>query len=204
MRTRDHWSATAPLWEHEGPVLSWFVVFEDDAGPAAVARRLAPVLERPFLDPVPPEWLHVTVQGVGPASGITTHTRDRLVRAVETRCAARAPIAARLGRARLIDQGVTADMEPAAPLAALRSLLQDADAEVRGRGAVPDLRTPFWPHVSFAYASADCDSGTLAEDIDALARESTAELTVGAVSLVLLERTPHLYRWDVVARVRLG
>jgi len=29
-------------------------------------------------------------------------------------------------------------------------------------------------------------------------------LTVGAVSLVLLERTPHLYRWDVVARVRLG
>jgi 2'-5' RNA ligase len=201
---RDHWAATAPLWEHGEPVLAWHVVFERDAPPAAIAGLLTRVLDRPFLDPVPPEWLHLTTQGVGPASRFPADTRDRLVDEVETRCAEIAPIPVALGPVRLVDQGVTADMAPAASLARLQVLLQEADAAVRGAGEVPDLGTPFWPHVSFAYARTAADPGTLAQDLEALAPETTAQLTLDAVSLVLLRRMPHLYCWDVVARVALA
>jgi 2'-5' RNA ligase len=204
VRTRDHWAVTAPLWEHGEPVLAWHVLFGRDAPPAAIAGRLTRVLDLPFLDPVPPEWLHLTTQGVGRASRVPAGMRDRLVREVEARCAEIVPIPVTLGPARLVDEGVTADAAPTEPLAALRRLLQEADSAVRGGDQVPDLGTPFWPHVSFAYARADADSGTPAQDLEVLALETTAELTVDAVSLLLLRQTSHLYCWDVVARVPLA
>jgi hypothetical protein len=46
----------------------------------------------PGLDPVPFEWLHLTVQGIGFADEIDTAEVDRIVAAVRRRCAALAPL----------------------------------------------------------------------------------------------------------------
>ena len=195
MRVHDHWERTAALWAHGGAVLTWHVL---PAGQLDVlAAWLAPFLDRPFLSPVPAEWLHLTTQGVDVARDVERETLDRLVAEAAARCAALEPIAARVGPVRVVDEGVVADVEPVEPLVALRDVLQDADASVRGPDQVPDLREPFRPHVSFAYACAD-------GELDELEAAVAADLVVDEVSLLLLSRAERLYYWEVVATVPLG
>ena len=60
---QDHWARTEPLWPGGAERVTRLVVFAPDAPVTRVARRLAPLLSVPYLDIVPPEWLHLTLEG---------------------------------------------------------------------------------------------------------------------------------------------
>lgn len=129
MRLASHWAVSSP------PPRAWLVTFDGQLD--FLAAWLAPIVDRPYLSPVPPEWLHLILHAAD--------TDD--IAAVRERCAALAPVDALVGPVRVVEQGVAADMEPEDDLRALFEA-------VGGAGS-------FWPHVSFAYARDEADMDEL-------------------------------------------
>jgi len=183
VRLRSHWASTAPLWSHGDDVIAWHVVFDGQLD--FLANWLAPMLDRPYLSPVPPQWLHLTVKGVSRAGKVAEDELARLVAAAQERCAVLEPIDALLGPVRVVDEGVTADAVPREPLVALYDALPgDDDGD-------------FWPHVTFAYANAEAEM----DEVEANAFEA---VRIDAVALLRLRRGEELYDWDVLATVPLA
>ena len=169
MRLRDHWAGSAHLWEGVASKPMWYVTFDGQLD--FLRTWLDPILDRPYLSPVPHEWLHLTL-----GEGDDADT-------VRARCRDLAPVDALVGYARVVDEGVTADVQPADGLRALFDAV----------GATGE----FWPHVTFAYARADAD-------MDELEVNASDAVLVDAVSLVDVRRENEVYVWDVLERVPLG
>ena len=176
MRLHDHFTATSDLWAPGEEKLAWHVLPEGQLD--MLADWLAPALERPYLAPVPKEWLHLTVGA--PAAG---DLAEVVARATE-RVAELEAFSALAGPVRVVDQGFSADVQPRDELTALRD-------------AVTDERHEFWPHITFAYA---CEEGAEAEELEVNASDA---FLVEAVTLIRLRREPRYYAWDVVARAPL-
>jgi 2'-5' RNA ligase len=197
MRTRDHWAATAHLWTHGDAVLTWHFTFDGQPAVHALARLAAPALAHPFFDVVPPRWLHLTTQGVGLDSDVDVDERTRIVAAATRLLRPVATATVTIGPPRLFDEGVVLPAEDDGKLQAVRLLLQDADASVRGRDRVPDWRVALWPHVTLAYANAEADAG------DLVLPGETASITLRDVCLIRLRRSRGLYSWETLATVPL-
>ena len=176
MKLLDHFAATEHLWTPGEEKLAWHVLPEGQLD--MLADWLAPALERPYLAPVPKEWLHLTV-GAPEAGDL-----DEVVARAAERVARLEAFSALAGPVRVVDQGFSADVQPLDELTALRD-------------AVTGDRDAFWPHITFAYAIED---GAEAEELEVLASDA---FLVEAVSLIRLRRQRGLYTWDVVARVPL-
>lgn len=198
LRVRDHWGATDDLWMHGDEVVTWHFTFENHPEVQAFARQVAPVLDRAYLDVVPPQWLHLTTQGVGLRRAVTSAMQDQIVSRAATRLFHRAPLPMTLGPPQQDDEGVVMAVEDDGRLQQLRFDLQDADAEVRGMDHVPDWRTDFAPHVSLAYANTAADASNL------ILPDTAMSVTLRTVSLLGLQRTRGLYSWELLARVPLG
>jgi 2'-5' RNA ligase len=196
--TRDHWTATDPLWQHGDDVLTWHFTFEELPPVQALARRLRPALDLPYLDVVPSQWLHLTTQGVGLSADVRADHQARIVLEAADRLASERPPAATLGRPGLFEDSVGVPVEDNGRLQTIRLRLQEADAAVRGAGSVPDWRTEFQPHVTLAYANAVADAA------DLILPDTSVAVTFQEVSLIRLHRTRGLYSWDVLGRVPIG
>jgi hypothetical protein len=133
VRLRNHWAAHAHLWEGEKSKRTWFVSFDGQLD--FLRTWLEPILERPYLSPVPHEWLHLTL-GAGEEADV-----------VRDRCAALSPVDVLVGPVRVVDEGVAAGVEPADEVRALYEAI-GGDGE-------------FWPHVTFAYARDDAEMDEL-------------------------------------------
>ena len=169
MKVHSHWAAIEPLWDGVEAKRAWYVTFDGQLN--FLASWLEPILDRPYLSPVPHEWLHLTLGGCDD------------VDAVRRRCVDLSPVDALVGPVRVVEEGVTADVQP---LGELRPLFE----AVGGTGE-------FWPHVTFAYARADAE-------MDELEVNASDAVLIDALSLVELRRDGELYRWELVERVPLG
>jgi len=169
VKLRNHWELTDPQWHGVATRRFWYVTFDGQLD--FLRTWLDPILQRPYLSPVPAQWLHLTL-GEGDS-----------VAGVAERCAAVAPIDALVGPARVVDEGVAAEVQPGDELRRLFEV-------VGGSGE-------FWPHVSFAYSRADAD-------MDDLEVNASDAVSIAAVSLVDVRRENETYVWDVVERVPLG
>jgi hypothetical protein len=103
LRMRSHWW-WRPGWRPGRRQYAWHLTFGDQTvspGQADLRQVMggyqARLAEPPGLDPVPAEWLHLTVQGIGFADEIDTAEVDRIVAAARRRCAALAPVRVTLG-----------------------------------------------------------------------------------------------------------
>jgi 2'-5' RNA ligase len=122
LRLRSHWAREFQSGRY------WLATFDHQLD--FLASWLEPILDRPYLSPVPPEWLHLTL-----AAASDDDVRDRL--------ASIATVDALVGPVRVVDEGIVAGMEPEYELQALFEA-------AGGRGT-------FWPHVAFAYARAEAE-----------------------------------------------
>ncbi|HEV8164118.1 MAG TPA: hypothetical protein VGR74_06675 [Actinomycetota bacterium] len=102
---RRHWW-WRPGWRPGRRQVAWHLTFGDQTvsrGRADLRRAVggyqARLAEPPGLDPVPVEWLHLTVQGFGFADELGAGEVERMVAAVGRRCAALAPLRLTLGPA---------------------------------------------------------------------------------------------------------
>ena len=169
MKLRSHWDSTASLWSEGETKQTWFVTLDGQLD--FLATWLEPILDRPYLSAVPPEWLHLTL-GAGDDTD-----------AVRARCAELEPVDALVGPVRVVEEGVAAEVQPAAALQALFEAI----------GGTGEL----WPHVTFAYARSEAE-------MEQLEVNASDAILVSALTLVGLRREHELYRWDVVERVPLG
>ena len=133
MKLRNHWAETAHLWEHRDVWRLWYVTFDGQLD--FLRCWLEPILDRPYLSPVPQEWLHMTL-----GEGDDTAT-------VRERCETLQAVDALVGPARVIDEGVVGIVQPQ----------EEIEQLYRAIGGSGD----FWPHVSFAYSSDEAEMDEL-------------------------------------------
>ncbi|WP_232665968.1 2'-5' RNA ligase family protein [Pseudonocardia sp. TRM90224] len=198
-RLVDHW------WQRPGRppgrhVLTWHLTFENalQLHRAAEAYQSA-LAELPLLRPVPPRWLHVTLQAVGFADEVEEGTAEELIDAVRKQLSALPAFTVHFGRPVVHREAATLKVEPAAPVADVLDAVRAGVETVLG--PLPERTRPFHPHVSIAYSGGEGESAPYVEALAAV-DPGPVEVEITQVSLIRQERLldPHwFYRWDTVA-----
>jgi hypothetical protein len=167
-------------------------------GLAAEAReRLVGV---PYLDLIPGQWLHLTMQGVGFTDEVSNADLKAISAAVAPRLAQVQPVTVTLGPPVAAGEGVTCWASPPRALDPVRDAVRAGIADVWGNGRVPES-ADWSAHVSVAYASADGPGRPIGE---ALSGVGAVETAVRAVDLIRLGRDRRMYEWETIASLPLG
>ncbi|WP_285741518.1 2'-5' RNA ligase family protein [Lentzea sp. NBRC 105346] len=192
---RDHWWLR-PGWKVGRSFYTWHVTFADQPEAQQLVEHYAPVLAKlPMLDPVPVEWLHLTLQGIGFTDELDRGDVDRIVVAAQKRCADLARFTVTIGSAHVDPETTQMPARPLEPPAELRLVIRAAIGDVWGPENVLELEEGFRAHLSLGYSNA---AGPAEPVRDALAAHpaSTAEVTVASVSLIDLNPRPQGVRVD--------
>lgn len=196
---------------HEWPAgerrYHWLVVFDDQPEVHECHAAHVPVLARfeGLIDPVPPEWLHLTLQSLCPTTAATGDELTALRAAVARRLADLPPPRVQLGPPRIDGAAVTWAVYPEQELARVQQRVREASLDVLGADRVAAQRGVWWPHVTLGYGARDDPADDLAGAL-VRARLPRVEVTVGAVTLVDQEQdlARRQYRWRGIASVPIG
>jgi hypothetical protein len=200
---RDPWY-WRPNWREGRSFYSWTITFADRPEIAALHASYAELLAGlPDLTPVPLEWLHLSLQGVGFAdrvpdadlADIVDATRHRLIR-VES-----FPVT--VGPAVLAAGLIQLPVRPIEPLQHLRDLARAAITDVWGDDAVPEL-PDLDPHLPLAHPN----HPTPTPATTALPTHNTHYTALSITTLTLQTqtrtRTDHLYNWTPALTLALA
>lgn len=179
-------------------MLAWHLTFEGETE----LHRLAQDAQRALagfdvLDPVPPEWLHLSLATFGATTDVTDDCIRQAINAAHQHIEVLDSLELTFARTVVFAESVVLCPDDSPGLRGLRSALQDSVRQVRGAGAPVD-HDAFVPHVSVAYASGP------AAGADIVAALETAGLPdVGpahpTLTLVEMHRDGRLYRWRPVS-----
>jgi 2'-5' RNA ligase len=200
---RNHW-----WWRPGWQVGTRFYAFhlavgscEDLAG--LVERYQAAIRGLGGFDPIPREWLHITMQGLAFMDDISPEEVASVVKT--TRAALRdiEPFTLVFNRPLIRPEALVLVPEDVQPLNDLRDAVRSAIEKALGQGVIELGSTDFQPHVSFAYVNADRAAA------DVLARlndtpSTTAEFPVDTVPLIEVHRDNRMYEWRLIDSIRLG
>ena len=203
-RLCDHWWPR-PGWRPGRIALTWHLVFPDSPPLARHAAAYQRALDGlPGIDPVPAEWLHLTVQAIGWADAVPAPVVSAVVDAVRAEVAALEPFDLVFDRPTIYGEAAVIRTRPDAPVERLRAAVRAGLREVLGDDGAPTAPEQvrgFLPHVTVAYSRIDADATPYAAALDGVARPSTT-VPVTAVTLIRQERllAPHWqYRWTTEA-----
>jgi 2'-5' RNA ligase len=202
-RVRNHWW-WRPGWRLGRQVYAWHFTFDDAHQLHDLACQYRQSLDGlSGADPVPDEWLHLTVQGIGFIDDVSDADRDAMIDAAARRLSALSPVTAQLGPAVVADEAIALPVEPAPLLKHIRTEARAAIADVWGPSRVPEDAARFRPHVSVAYLNT---AGTAEPYISAVAtvRTQPAIATIRKLSLIRMTRDHRMYEWETVATIPLG
>lgn len=183
---------------------TFHLTFEDAPEVRDLAAHYQDVVHLPTLDPVPPEGLHATLQGIGFADEVSDDDLNRIAEEASSRCSSLAPFTVNVGPADGDAEGVPLAITPWEPVERLRVRLREAVAAVWGDDRVPDKADGFRPHVTVFYSNAESDPSTLARVLDPLRDTPPVASIVRSVSLIQLDRDEQVYRWRTRTSIPLG
>jgi 2'-5' RNA ligase len=201
-RLANHWW-WRPSWPPDRRYLTWYVVFDDPGLRTQVARMQAELADLDYLDPVPPDGLHLSVQGVAFTDEIPAWRVDALAAQADRWCADLAPFTLTIGPANGYAAGTFLRATPWHPVADLRRRLRQAVALTLGEDQIPDEPARFRPHVSLTYCHAAVPAADLAGRVARLRELPHTTVAVAGVDLVELRHEHRAYRWDVRHHVDL-
>lgn len=199
---RDHWY-WRPNWRPGRSFYTWHIIFPNDpvlSDLHTAYQRLVGSL--PGISPVPVQWLHLTVQGIGFADKVPQTDLDPIIDAAERRLEHFRPFQIELGPAVVDVESLQLPVSPAERVRRLRQQLRAAVTDVWGRDSVPEL-PELDPHVSLGYWNQDAPAEPLQRRVRALAG-GVARTEVTHVSLINLTRDDHQYEWTRYASLALG
>jgi 2'-5' RNA ligase len=201
---RDHWWPR-PGWRPGRIALTWHLIFPECPALAEHAAAYQRALDGlPGVDPVPAEWLHLTVQAVGWADEVPSSTVAAVVDAVRARASKLAPFELEFDKPTLYGEAAAISARPAAPVVRLRDAVRAGLRDVLGDGGVstaPEQARGFLPHVTVAYSRIDADVAPYAAALEGVVRPPTT-VPITQVTLIRQERllAPHWqYRWTTEA-----
>jgi 2'-5' RNA ligase len=188
----DHWSR--PGWADGARAYYWMLAFRDAAELKELARQCQEALSPLRLDPVPTEWLHVTLVRIGAPGSVGSAQLRALAdqaRALlpEPFTVRATPLAGSRGAVRLT-------LTPWEPLVRLHAALVAANAS--GGLAATRPTAGFRPHLGLAYNNRRREAGPVIEAVARVRSLPSVELGVADVQLVELRRRGAEYRWDVL------
>ena len=205
-RLRNHWWPR-PGWRPGRIMLTWHLTFENapelHEHVAAYQRALA---ELPGLNPVPPEWLHLTMQGVGYVDETPPETIPTVVDAVRAAVAQQPAFSLTFARPSIFGEAIAIRPSPAEPVGQLLAAIRSGMGSVLRETAVPtgpEQARGFRPHVSIAYSQTEGDAAPYDTVIAAVDAEPI-DVPIEAVTLIRQERLlapDWMYRWKTQATV---
>ncbi|MGW4411564.1 2'-5' RNA ligase family protein [Nonomuraea sp. NPDC004702] len=201
--TRNHWW-WRPGWRQGRSCYTWHILVDDQPGIHAFAQRIQPELESTgVLGPIPLEWLHMTMQGVGFTHETSEQAASEIATAVTDRLASLAPVEVIFGPAVADPEGVNLPVRPAETMEKVRRAVRAGIADVWGPDRVPEAEGGFRPHVSLAYSHTT--GASLAPIRKVLARHpTTISVVIKSASLININRDRGVYQWRVIHQAPLG
>ena len=197
----NHWDR--PGWAPGRRAYYWYITFGDTPQLEALAAECQSKLNLPYLDPVPLDRLHLTVQRLAFADEVATSQVDaavgcarQLLNTTEAFDLTIGPLAGSRGAVRF-------SVSPWAPIEGLRRALREAissSTDIQLSRSESDFR----PHVGIAYCNARVPAPDLIQRVSQLRHLPAIQTRVSEVSLVLLGRTDRGYCWEPLAILRLG
>jgi 2'-5' RNA ligase len=198
---RDHWY-WRPGWRVGRSFYTWHLTFADHPEAAELLAAYQPVLEAmPGITPVPLEWLHLTMQGVGFSDKVSADELAEIVEAARYRLARIAPFTVTIGPAVVDPETVQLPVRPIQPLQNLRDHVRAAIADVWGPDSVPE-HPELRPHISLGYFNSPAPAAPLRAHLSTIPPH-TATLTVSSISLINLHRDNQMYEWTPATTVKL-
>ncbi|MFG1815714.1 2'-5' RNA ligase family protein [Kribbella sp. NPDC049174] len=190
---RDHWY-WRPGWRADRSFYTWHITFEGREEIAALHASYADLIDDlPGFTPVPLEWLHLTLQGVGFTDRVPEADLADIIDATRPRVANLGSFPVTVGPAVLDPETIRLPVRPIEPLQYLRDLTRAAITDVWGDDAVPEL-PELDPHITLAYSNHNAPAAPLTTRLLAHDPHSTA-LSITTLTLITLTRTHHLYHW---------
>jgi 2'-5' RNA ligase len=198
----DHWW-WRPGWRVGTRFYAWHITQNDQPGVHDLAQRYRTALSTiDTLDPIPDEWLHMTLQGVGHVEDINIAALDFLTLRVADRLRALAPITTSYQRADITSEAVILTPEDPEAFAEVRRAIRAGITDALGE--CPESEDGFRAHVSVAYGNADADAAPIREALDQAEPATSSTATYAKVSLIRMHRDQRMYEWDVIREVPLG
>lgn len=203
---RNHWW-WRPGWRAGRHFYACHITLDDQPQLRALVKRYQDAIgDLPCLDLIPPQWLHITTQGIGFADEIGAADLAAVTAAIRGRLLDLEPPAATFHRATIRWEAVLVKADPPQSLYQLRLALHDAISSVLGPGKFGEPRPgprQFTPHVSAAYVNGDGPAEPIAQAISGLDPEPVTA-TFGAVSLLEFHRDHRTYEWASATPLPIG
>jgi 2'-5' RNA ligase len=199
---RDHWY-WRPNWRPGRSFYTWHIVFPSDPVLLDLHAEYQSLVETlPGITPVSPQWLHLTMQGVGFADKVPQADLDPIVDAARRRLEHFRPFEIRIGPAVVDAESLQLPVKPVDRMRRLRAQLRAAVTDVWGRDSVPEL-PELDPHISLGYWNEIAPAEPLRQRVNAL-DGGLAKTELTSVALINLNRDHNQYEWTTYARVPLG
>ncbi len=198
-QTRNHWW-WRPGWGPGTRYATFHLTFELSPELATEAVRCGLSLAGvPNVDVVPPEWLHLTMTGVGSTDDHYPEALLDLADAVfvEVDELDRQPL--RLDGLYLGQEGLSLVADSARWLMELKRLQQEM---IKQRLGVEHEEQRFHPHVSLAYFRGEVDLSLLHQGIEEAAPRDVV-IARPMLSLIELGRDDEVYTWRVLSQYAL-
>lgn len=197
----NHWDR--PGWTPGRRSYHWLITFEKDKK----LQELAAACQEPlrgfeWLDLVPLNWLHLTLQRIAFTDEVTAGEVAAVAAAVQGRLACRPTFTMNVGPLAGSAGAVRFSVGPQELLIDIHSMVRDAIASAR-QVVRPPAFVDFRPHISIAYSNTASPTAGLAHAISALRHIPQVQVPVERVTLVELKRVGASYQWNTIALATL-
>lgn len=193
-----------PDWRSGIECLYWYLTFDHGALSDVLDGELGALVgSAPWLDPVPLEWMHLTLCEVGFIEETAPAVQD-VVASVRAATADQPVLSLRLGPALTFPRALALAAGPLEDLRVLQERVRGATARALGPTVGVDAPRTFWPHVSVGYVNREVSAVELDEVRAQLPELDLPDVQVHSIALVSVLRQGRSYRWSVLARVPLG
>ncbi|MCX4550626.1 MULTISPECIES: 2'-5' RNA ligase family protein [unclassified Streptomyces] len=198
---RDHWW-WRPGWTVGRRFYTWHLTFDGQGDVHRLAAQyraaLAPI---EGVDPIPDEWLHLTMQGVGFVGEVDQADVTAIVGTARERLAAVPAFDVTLSKPVVDPEAILIPAQPDSPVRAVRDAIRASIGEVLPE--VPETAEGFTPHVSVGYSNATGPKTPFEETI-ASADIEPARARITHADLIIIHRDNRMYEWEPVVKVPLG
>jgi 2'-5' RNA ligase len=198
---RDHWQ-WRPEWVVDRPCLLWYLTFETQPELSRRSEQVHACLRGvPWVDVVPPSWLHLTLDDVGFADELAPGQVEQVVGSALASVAGWRAAPLTLGPLAPMDDSVVLTAGPVPELVDLHDRLRAATCSVLGAGRASCL-DDFAPHVTLAYLNDTCDPDAVMGPLGPVAATQVV-VPEPRLTLASVTRRDRHYQWTPCAEVSL-
>ncbi len=202
----DHWW-WRPGWRQGRHFYACHLTLDDQSELRELVRgyQLA-TRELPFLDQIPAEWLHITMQGIGFTDEISERQIADVTASLQGELASLTPPVAVFQNPTISREALYVKAHPVKPLYQLRLRMRRAVLSMLGadRFAEPEPSPrQFTPHVSTAYVNRENAVDPLANALAHMPSRAV-NATFRKASLLVFHRDNRMYEWTSATPIPIG